>query len=180
MFDLIKKEEQAEDLLTQIKRAKKMLDTMFICDYSGSMCGMIDGISFKEHMNSILKKVGASNIIGFSDRALYSTHPFENDIMLGIGTDLTNALAFFRNRYPNFDKIILISDGEPDEPKSAKAEALKIGKRIGCIYIGPKDSNGYKFLSDLSTATGGNISNADTSDPLFGGILEQNITLLLK
>lgn len=180
MFDLIPKNEESEDLLTQIKKAKKMLDTMFICDYSGSMYGMIDGTTFREHMNSILKKVGAANIIGFADRALYSNKPFEDDSMLGGGTDLTNALSFFRNRYSQYTKIILISDGEPNDSKSAMSEAMKIGKRIECIYIGPKDSNGYKFLANLSTKTGGTISNADTNDPLFGGILEQNITLLLK
>jgi tryptophan synthase alpha subunit len=73
-------------------------------------------------------------------------------------------------------KIIVISDGEPDE----KDETLRIAKtfatKIDTVFVGSETGRGRDFLRDLSTATGGISINNKTSEL---NLLSSNLRLLL-
>ena len=53
-------------------------------------------------------------------------------------------------------KIVVISDGYPDNPQSVLAYARQMKTPIQTIYVGPEnDRQGQEFLKMLATATGG-------------------------
>jgi hypothetical protein len=77
----------------------------------------------------------------------------------GGGTPLTEAIEMATNHAPG--KLVVISDGIPDNPDSALNAARKLGVRIDCFYVGPRPSQGEVFMSQLSDATGGSSHVGD-------------------
>jgi hypothetical protein len=71
------------------------------------------------------------------------------------GTDLAGVLKFVKPADNTSIKLILISDGEPDDEDKALKLAGQFKSKISCIYIGPESGYGREFLRKLAMATGG-------------------------
>jgi uncharacterized protein with von Willebrand factor type A (vWA) domain len=74
-------------------------------------------------------------------------------------TDIAGALQFIKPVDGLDCKLILISDGEPDDDAEAIKTAQDFKSKIHCIYIGPENGSGADFLKRLSAVTGGQFSN---------------------
>lgn len=75
-------------------------------------------------------------------------------------TDIAGALQFVKRIDGTGIKIVLISDGEPDNDDAAINVARTFKTSISTIYIGPEGGYGADFLRRLSAATGGQFSNS--------------------
>jgi hypothetical protein len=68
------------------------------------------------------------------------------------GTDLTGALEHLRPMRP--EKVIVISDGEPDHTQSAFTAAILLSCEISTIYCGDESNRkARQFLTDLKTCS---------------------------
>jgi len=70
-------------------------------------------------------------------------------------TNLTGALQYVKPADGCGIKIILISDGDPDNELTALDVARSFKTKIDTVYIGPEGGHGADFLRRLSAATGG-------------------------
>jgi len=70
-------------------------------------------------------------------------------------TNLTGALQYIKPADGCGIKIILISDGDPDNEITAIDCARTFATKIDTVYIGPEGGHGADFLRRLSAATGG-------------------------
>lgn len=79
-------------------------------------------------------------------------------------TNLAGALDFVRPADGCAIKLIIISDGEPDNSQAALDLAEKFQTKIDTIYCGPELGTGRDFLARLSALTGGQASVNDLGD----------------
>lgn len=95
---------------------------------------------------------------------------------LGGGTDMAAALQFVKVADDAGIKIVLISDGEPNEEAKTLQIAKTFKSRIDTIYIGSEEdhSGGRAFLQKLAQATGGQFFKSDAP-----GLLADNVQTLL-
>lgn len=70
-------------------------------------------------------------------------------------TDLAQCLKFVKPADGTGIRLILISDGEPDNQESAIAVAQTFKSKIDTVYVGPLDGLGADFLKRLAAVTGG-------------------------
>jgi len=70
-------------------------------------------------------------------------------------TNLTGALEYIKPADGAGIKIIINSDGDPDNEITALDVARHFKTRIDTVYIGPEGGHGADFLRRLSAATGG-------------------------
>lgn len=77
-------------------------------------------------------------------------------------TDVAGALEFIKPVDGCGIRIILISDGEPDNGPLALEVARKFKTKIDTVYIGPEMGSGAEFLRRLSALTGGVSENKTT------------------
>lgn len=122
------------------------------------------------------ENAGKIGVCCFSDWAQFC--PGGVPQYLGSGTDMVKALRMLKMADGTGIRLILISDGAPDEPEAALAEARKFSSKIDTIYIGPESGIGRDFLYKLSQATGG-ISITNAAADLGKGKLSDNITKLI-
>lgn len=88
------------------------------------------------------------------------------------GTDLTAALRFVKVADVPDMQFILISDGEPNDAKTALAVARTFKNKINVIYVGPEYlPAGRNFLQQLAAATGGKTVTADRAKELQAGVM---------
>ena len=72
------------------------------------------------------------------------------------GTDLTRALKFAKMADVTGMRFFVISDGCPDDEKTALDEARKFRNRIDTIYVGDESNKrAIDFLKRLAAASGG-------------------------
>jgi hypothetical protein len=108
-----------------------------------------------------------------------STTMFKPDGILSVpngSTNLTDALQFVKVADSCGIKIVVVSDGVPDNPKTVLNEAKKYTSKIDVIYCG--DENDYEggraFLQKLANVTGGQFFKSDST-----GSIETEIEILL-
>lgn len=70
-------------------------------------------------------------------------------------TDLTGALKFAKVADAEGMQFILISDGEPNDERSALQIAGSYRNKIDTIFIGREGDAGQRFLSGLAKVSGG-------------------------
>jgi tryptophan synthase alpha subunit len=92
------------------------------------------------------------------------------------GTDLAGVLKFVKPADGTSIKLILISDGEPDDEDKALKLASQFKSKIDCIFVGPESSPGREFLRRLAMATGGISVSQSVADIAN---LQQTVTKLL-
>jgi len=74
-------------------------------------------------------------------------------------TDIAGALKFIKPVDGLDCKLVLISDGEPDNDQATMDQARTFKSKLHTIYIGPENGSGADFLKRLSAVTGGQFSN---------------------
>jgi Mg-chelatase subunit ChlD len=98
-------------------------------------------------------------------------------VMRNGSTDMVAALKMLKMADATDIRLVLISDGEPNDEAGAFSEAAKFASKIDTIYIGPETGSGREFLRELSRLTGG-ISITNETEQL--GKLSENITRLIS
>ena len=142
-------------------------DALVIIDSSGSMIGRDASDSRTRHQaardelrqlqSSLPGRVG---VIVFSNTVQFV--PGGDYPELNGSTDLAQALQFVKVADDCGIKIIVVSDGDPDDQQKALAVARTFKTRIDAIYIGPeRESRGRDFLQQLCKATGGKFVTSD-------------------
>lgn len=117
---------------------------------------------------------GKIAVVAFSSSVVFC--PGGVPIYEGGSTDLTKALRFVQVA-DGLMKFIVISDGQPDNDKSALAVAQQFKSKIDVVYVGPEGNfmGGRQFLEKLAVASGGQFVTADRVNELA----EKVQTLLL-
>lgn len=154
-------------------------DAVVIVDMSGSM-GAHDapgGRSRYDAAESELRKLqeklpGKVAVIAFSSFPQFE--PGGVPTRLGGGTDMAAALKFVLPVDGTGVRIILISDGYPDNEQETLAVAAKFKTRIDCIFIGSEGEGGQEFLRRLAQATGGKAFKSNSP-----GLLKSAVQHLL-
>lgn len=72
--------------------------------------------------------------------------------------------AFQLAREHNATKVVVVSDGLPDSPVDAYHEAITLGCKIDCFYVGPIPHRGQEFLREIATATGGKYAQGSLGE----------------
>jgi len=156
-------------------------EMLILLDNSGSM-GQQDtpqGITrvelAQQHLTTLQgKHPGAVALICFADKVEYS--PSGYIIPVGGSTDLTSALQFAKTADGIGLKILLISDGSPNNEDSALEVAMTYESKIDVIHCGSdSDNRGRDFLKRLAAVTGGQFFKSNNA----GELLDNAETLLL-
>jgi Mg-chelatase subunit ChlD len=117
---------------------------------------------------------GEIAVAAFSNRADFC--PSGVPIMQGGMTDMVAALRMMLMANNTDIRLVLISDGEPDNDKETLSAASKFKSKIDTIFVGNETGPGRQFLKDLAAATGG-IAVVNKVSEL--GHLKDNITRLI-
>lgn len=147
-------------------------DCVVIVDTSGSM-GANDSTGGKSRYEVACKELAALQanmpgkiaVLSFASTVMFC--PDGKPLFIGGGTDLTHALKFAKIADIPPIRFFVISDGQPDDPRSAIAVAGTYKNTISVIYVGPEQfPNGRDFLEQLAKASGGEIVTADRVNAL--------------
>lgn len=154
---------------------------VILVDVSGSMieCDTNSGESRYNVALDELSKLqselpGKIAVVGFSDNARFAVGGIPR-FAQGM-TDMVKALEFVKRVDGCGIKIILISDGEPNEEQATLKLAGTFETKIDTVFVGKETSDGRKFLLELSKRTGG-ISVCQETEKLH--FLGTNLKLLL-
>ena len=135
------------------------VDLIAIFDSSGSMSATDLGDKTRyQRACDALKTLQNDNpgriaIITFSDKASWCFDGIPE--FLSSNTNLAGALAFAKTADNKFVKMVVISDGQPDNEESALSIAQTMEAEISTIYIGPENGSGKLFLERLAKQNGG-------------------------
>lgn len=118
---------------------------------------------------------GKIALVCFANYAVFS--PAGIPVECGGTTNLAGALSYIQPCDNTGMKIIIVSDGSPDDPEKALTIAKQFKTPIQTVYCGPEDDRegGRAFLERLAASTGGTSLASD-----MPGLLEKEVTLLLK
>lgn len=117
---------------------------------------------------------GKIAVVAFSSDVMFC--PGGVPVYEGGSTNLTKALQFVQVA-DGLVKFIVISDGQPDNDKTALVVAKRFKSKIDVVYVGPEEDfmGGCKFLEKLAAASGGQFVTTDRANELA----EKVQTLLL-
>ncbi len=155
-------------------------DVLIIVDTSGSMDtrdSRGDQTRYQVALDELAAlqahQPGKCGVIAFSSDVAFC--PGGQPIPYMQGTDLAKALRFAKVADVPGIRFIIISDGQPDSPQEALAEAARYQNRIDVVFVGSELSPiGRDFLQQLAQASGGQIVTADRAE-----LLAQKTQLLL-
>lgn len=117
---------------------------------------------------------GEVAVVSFSNDAVFC--PSGVPIDQGGGTDMRTALEFVK-KCDGLMRIVVIGDGEPDDPAGTLALARTFAAAISCLFVGQEGSPGYYFMRELAAATGGVVASQEAKNL---EMLSSNIRLLLS
>jgi Mg-chelatase subunit ChlD len=155
-------------------------DVLLLVDMSGSMSAKDapGGVSRFDAAETELRRLqeslpGKVAVVAFSDDVQFC--PSGVPPRLAEGTNLARALHFVR-AVDGLARIIVISDGRPNDEAKALAEARQFKSRIDTVYIGPDDDRdgGHAFLKSLAMRTGGEATASHAP-----GLLAESVQRLL-
>jgi len=146
-------------------------DAVIIVDTSGSMC-TTDSRGGKSRYDVACEELaqlqahmpGKLAVIAFSSHTMFCPGGQLPEVgVLGVSTNLADALQFAKVADVPGMRFIVISDGEPDDGKAALAVAKTYASRIDTIFVGPENDwhGGRAFLQRLAAASGGQHIAAD-------------------
>ncbi len=146
--------------LEEIKAKKDFLKKIFLLDISGSMDMYIEGKSKLDHLRDIMREYPEARKICFSSDVYCEVDRNGNvDCTIPMSaqgsTDLARAIGYLRTLIKRPERIVLISDGEPDDSNAATREAIGFSVPIDIIFIGQKGSSGERFMINLAKFTRG-------------------------
>lgn len=125
-----------------------------------------------EHLQN--QNPGEIAVAGFSDSANFS--PSGVPVLSGGMTDMAKALKIMLMADNTDIRLVLISDGEPDDEAKTLKIASQFKSKIDTIFVGSETGMGREFLKRLAAATGG-IAVVNKTEDL--GLLSENITRLI-
>lgn len=156
-------------------------EIIVLLDWSGSMsaCDAVGGKSRSDVATEHLTKLqgdhpGKVGLICFADYAIFC--PNGSPMSCGYSTALEKALQYVKPMDDTGTKIVVVSDGEPND----KSEALKMARtfktKIDVIFVGSEQdfAGGRAFLDRLARATGGELYKADSP-----GLLAPSVETLM-
>ena len=126
--------------------------SLFILDISGSMASRIKGKRKIDSLREVMEKIPNARIICFSSQVYRTSNIPEPNGSTKMDLAFNNIGL---NDLMILDKIVLISDGEPDNVSSALSSAKVLKRPIDVIYIGEKGDSGEIFMDTLAKNTGG-------------------------
>ena len=152
-------------------------ELVILLDNSGSM-GTADAPGNRtrqEYAERQLRRIQGQNpgkvaLICFANDVQYSP----GGVVLNVGgnTALHKALEFAKIADDTGLKILVISDGEPDDEKKALSVARQYKSKIDVLYCGPESdrTGGRAFLQRLAQTTGGQFFSSNKPAELEGTI----------
>jgi hypothetical protein len=111
----------------------------------------------------------------FSNRADFC--PSGVPIHAGGMTDMAAALSMMLMADNTGIRLVLISDGEPNDEQKTLKVAGRFKSKIDTIFVGNETGSGREFLRKLAAATGG-VAVVNKTEDL--GLLSNNITKLIS
>lgn len=156
-------------------------DCLILIDQSGSMeshdapDNMTRNQAAREQLTRLQKDYpGKIAIVSFASYAMFS--PAGLPVDCGGSTNMIAGLEYIKPIDDTGVKIILISDGVPNDQSNTLKKAKEFKTAIQTIYIGPEDDRegGRVFLEKLSHATGGESLKGDAP-----GLLANQVEMLL-
>lgn len=158
--------------LSKLVAARKAaVTTMLLIDCSYSMndpTGYYGGPSKMDALRRIvgeLRRDGmTTQMVGFGiSRGAESVGFIESVPDALGGTPLTEAILFAQHY--GAGHLVVISDGQPNDPHTAMAAAQQFGGAIDVFFVGPKHDPGEQFLTQLAQATSGKCQQVSLSQP---------------
>lgn len=128
---------------------------LFLLDVSGSMNERIGEKRKINHLRDVMANYPDAKILCFSSGI--GKAPSMQSIPDPDGsTNLGKAFKYINDNIAEKpERIVLVSDGEPDSEKDALEQAKNLSLPIDIIFIGEKESKGNRFMHQLASATGG-------------------------
>lgn len=130
---------------------------LFVLDVSGSMDDKIGGKRKINHLRDVMAKYPDAKILCFSSN-IKKASDTQSIPDPGGSTNLGGAFKYIIDNIMKIDapeRLVLVSDGEPDDERYAIEQAKHLSLPIDIIFIGEKDSRGNRFMHQLATAAGG-------------------------
>lgn len=114
------------------------------------------------------KNPGKVAVISFSSWPVFCPDGLPQN--LEGSTNMVEALRFVKPVDGTGTKIVLVSDGEPDDSEQTLNVAKTFQTAIDVIYIGREGGYGYQFLQQLAKLTGGKSFKSEAPGLLANGI----------
>lgn len=170
--------QKMRDGLAQIREEKHIIKQqegiIFLLDVSGSMSDYVDDKPKIAHLREVMQDYQANRKVSFSGRIYESQIPEPQS-----NTNMALGFQHLQTIIPKPISVVLISDGEPDNPENAIVEAIKLHTPINIVFIGDKGSRGEQFMIHLASLTGGKQFTAQTNVPQFRHQLKTGIVAML-
>lgn len=128
--------------------------TTFLLDVSGSMAERVNGTPKIKSLRDVMSKYSDAKMMVFSSDAEYIEKASDIPEPDG-GTDLAYALQCIASTSPLPERIVLVSDGEPNNDVLALKKAKNLNIPIDIIFIGTVESRGENFMEQLARTTDG-------------------------
>lgn len=116
---------------------------------------------------------GRIGVVSFASTAEFCPAGFPR--LIGTATDMVKALEFVKVADGCGIKLILISDGQPNDCDGTLRIAQTFTAHIDTIFIGGRDDDGADFLRRLAAATGGRSQTKSAGEILELGIAVKNL-----
>jgi len=147
-------------------------DILILLDNSGSMCmndapnGMTRQQAAEKELRTLQNKYrGKIALICFADDVI----PSPSGVILECGstTDMA-AILRYALQFDNIGmKIVIVTDGEPNNEKDTLEVAKKFKQSIDAIFIGREGGRGMDFLNRLINLTGGKAFDSEKPGMFF-------------
>jgi|GEM_PF-5633729 len=154
--------------------AQAQENVVMLLDVSGSMGEYVEDKRKIDHLREAVRGYPSLRKVSFSSGIFDRSIPEPNG-----GTDMGRGFAYLRTAVGNIREVILISDGLPDDPEEALAEAKALRCPVNVIYIGPGGDVGEAFMQRLAAETGGRQVTVKTEEEDFSRVLQDSVRLML-
>ena len=130
----------------------KSASEVWVMDISGSMTGP-RYVRMKAESHQMFQQAGAVTCLAFSSGVRKVEAPDQLPEPFG-GTDLATALREASQYFPG--KVVVWTDGEPDDEDAALKEAANLPGVVSCVYFGDDNNREAKeFVRRLAQDNGG-------------------------
>ena len=129
-----------------------------LLDVSGSMSGqpisdLKKAVEDLKQQNSNLRWVAFSSNADLDEDVSYIIPDASGGTNLSAGID--KVIESQKAGKLVFDKLVLVSDGEPSDPQGCLNKAKLLGRPVDVIFIGNQGSAGEDFMKRMASETGG-------------------------
>lgn len=134
-----------------------------LCDVSGSMDSGVGGEEPRRKIDALRDLVASLRIehgIEFKQITFGGEVELREDIPEPNGsTPMAKALDMAREY--GAKRVVIVSDGAPDNEDDARKSAIDLACQIDVYYVGPPGERGEKFLAELAALAGGRFATRD-------------------